>query len=120
MKGKSMQRMMLKAWLNKISSIAFLSKLEAIPCQWKSTKLTIFATRTLTPVHTTTYRKGSFSLPKAFNQRAEQLQENEVDTAREEKGRSDVDDEFNLTSDSTHDPDDYDIRDDYDCKMDVD
>jgi hypothetical protein len=51
-KGKAMQKMMLKKWLKEIGSIKLLNKLEAITCQWEGTKLTIFATRTLTPDHT--------------------------------------------------------------------
>ncbi|KAG1471538.1 hypothetical protein G6F56_002068 [Rhizopus delemar] len=141
-KGKAIQKMMLKKWLKEIGSIKLLNKLEAITCQWEGTKLTIFATRTLTPDYTITYKKGAFSMPKSFNHLAELSKlllavlslrrlvlsnYKKMNLIMKEKQREELllldfedEDSLCLRSDSTYDTVEYDVGDDNNCKMDSD
>ncbi|KAI8638294.1 hypothetical protein BD408DRAFT_423303 [Parasitella parasitica] len=63
-KGKALQKAMLRKWTGRLGSVEIMKRLEAITCQWQGLKLTVYGTRFISKDHLITYRKGSFAMPK--------------------------------------------------------
>ncbi|KAI8364044.1 hypothetical protein EDC96DRAFT_594266 [Choanephora cucurbitarum] len=62
-KGDMMKRHALYLWSKQVDSSILTEKLEAISCQWQSTKFTIYESRLLSSDTMLNYKKESYSFP---------------------------------------------------------
>ncbi|GAA5816024.1 hypothetical protein MFLAVUS_009546 [Mucor flavus] len=62
-KGNMLKKHALYLWSKQVDSSVLMEKLEAISCQWQSTKFTIYGSRLLPSDTMLIYKKGSYSFP---------------------------------------------------------